>query len=54
MEVELVMVPDPATTNNGSATWTYSVPDNAFDFLAAGETLTLTYTAKVDNNYRAG
>jgi fibronectin-binding autotransporter adhesin len=37
--------------NNGSATWTYSFPDGAFDFLGAGETLTLTYTALVDNNY---
>ena len=27
-------------------------PDSAFDFLAAGETLTLTYTATVDNNYQ--
>ena len=30
-------------TNNGSATWTYSLADNKFDFLAAGEILTLTY-----------
>src|SRR5205085_7441823 len=33
--------------------WTYEVPDGAFDFLAAGETLTLTYMARVDNNYAA-
>ena len=26
-------------------------PDGALDFLAAGETLTLTYTAEVDSNY---
>jgi VCBS repeat-containing protein len=38
--------------NTGSDTWTYSVADGAFDFLAAGETLTLTYTALVDNNYK--
>ena len=36
----------------GSANWNYSVADKAFDFLAAGETLTLTYTATVDNNYQ--
>jgi fibronectin-binding autotransporter adhesin len=36
----------------GSATWNYSVTDKAFDFLAAGETLTLTYTPTVDNNYQ--
>ena len=45
------MVQDPANNNNGTATWTYSVADGAFDFLAAGEMLTLTYTARVDNNF---
>jgi fibronectin-binding autotransporter adhesin len=51
--VEAVLKVDqtPGNTYFGSATWTYTVPDNAFDFLAAGETLTLTYTAFVDNNY---
>jgi VCBS repeat-containing protein len=42
---------DSGNNNNGSATWTYSFPDGAFDFLGAGETLTLTYTALVDNNF---
>jgi len=51
VEANLVVVQGPDNTNNGSATWTYSIPDGAFDFLAAGETLTLTYTAKVDANY---
>ncbi|OAF16132.1 hypothetical protein AYJ54_38945 [Bradyrhizobium centrolobii] len=37
--------------NNGSAVWTYTIPDNVFDFLAAGETLTLTYIVRVDNNF---
>jgi len=41
----------PGNTNYGSATWTYSFPDGAFDFLGAGETLTLTYTALVADNY---
>jgi len=50
-EVDLVVVQDPGNTNIGSATWTYLVPDHAFDFLAAGEKLTLTYTALVDSNY---
>jgi hypothetical protein len=49
--VKLAVVQDPGNNNNGSATWTYSVPDSAFDFIAAGETLTLTYMARVDNNY---
>ena len=38
-------------TNNGSASWTYSVADSAFDFLADGEILTLTYTATVDDGH---
>ena len=51
VEVPLVVVQDPAGKNNGTATWTYSIADGAFDFLAAGETLTLTYMARVDNNF---
>ena len=47
----LHVVQDPNGKNTGTATWTYSVADGAFDFLAAGETLTLTYLARVDNNY---
>ncbi|MEO6841518.1 MAG: VCBS domain-containing protein [Bradyrhizobium sp.] len=42
---------DPGNNNNGAATWTYSFADGAFDFLGAGEKLTLTYTALVDNNF---
>ena len=49
--VPLSVIPDPGNTNIGEATWTYSVPDHALDFLAAGETLTLTYMARVDTNY---
>ena len=51
VEIPLQVVQDPAGNNHGSATWTYSIADNAFDFLAAGETLTLTYLARVDNNF---
>ena len=43
----------PTGQNTGSATWTYSLADGALDFLAAGETLTLTYIARVDNNFAA-
>ncbi|WP_354066968.1 VCBS domain-containing protein [Bradyrhizobium sp. OAE829] len=53
VEVPLAVVQDPNQKNRGTATWTYSVPDGAFDFLAAGETLTLTYLARVDNNFAA-
>ena len=51
VSVALVVIPNGGNNNNGQATWTYSVPDNAFDFLAAGETLTLTYTATVNDNF---
>ncbi len=51
VEVPLDVVQDPNLKNTGAATWTYNVPDGAFDFLAVGETLTLTYMARVDNNF---
>jgi VCBS repeat-containing protein len=51
IEVPLVVVQDPNGKNTGQATWTYTIADGAFDFLAAGETVTLTYMARVDNNY---
>ena len=51
VEVPLVVVQDPNGKNFGTATWTYNVQDGAFDFIAAGEKLTLTYLARVDNNY---
>ncbi|MHC2254502.1 VCBS repeat-containing protein [Bradyrhizobium embrapense] len=51
VEIPLLLDPSPQNTNIGSATWTYSLADGAFDFLAAGETLTLTYMVRVDNNY---
>jgi fibronectin-binding autotransporter adhesin len=51
VEANLLLTPDPANNNNGSVTWNYTVVDSAFDFLAVGETLTLTYEARVDNNF---
>ncbi|MVT65075.1 hypothetical protein GPL21_08135 [Bradyrhizobium pachyrhizi] len=51
VEIPLLLEPDPNNKNAGSATWTYNLADSAFDFLAAGETLTLTYVARVDNNF---
>src|SRR5882672_1592166 len=50
-KIKIDVVPDPNNKNTGSATWTYSIADKAFDFLAAGEQLTLTYLVRVDNNY---
>ncbi len=51
VKVPLTVVQDPTGKNTGNATWTYTVADGAFDFLADGETLSLTYMARVDNNY---
>ena len=35
----------------GSDAWTFSAQDKNFDYLAAGETLTLTYTVQVDDGH---
>ena len=35
----------------GSDGWTFSAQDKSFDYLAAGETLTLTYTVQVDDGH---
>ena len=47
----LTVVQASGNTNEGSATWSYSAADNAFDFLADGEILTLTYTATVNDGH---
>src|SRR5262249_19743025 len=51
VEVPVSVVQAAGNTNNGSATWTYSLADSKFDFLAAGEILTLTYTATVNDGH---
>ncbi|WP_349631406.1 FecR domain-containing protein [Bradyrhizobium sp. BR 10289] len=50
-QVQISVAAAAGNNNNGSATLTYSVPDHVFDFLAAGETLTLTYIVTVNNNF---
>ncbi|MCP3392950.1 VCBS domain-containing protein [Bradyrhizobium sp. CCGB12] len=50
-QIQIGVVADGANNNNGSAVWTYTIPDHVFDFLAAGETLTLTYMVRVDTNF---
>ena len=50
-QIQISVVPDPGNNNNGSAVWTYTIPDHVFDFLAAGETLTLNYMVRVDTNF---
>ncbi|MDE5440361.1 hypothetical protein GWG65_02645 [Bradyrhizobium sp. CSA207] len=50
-QIQINVAADGANNNNGSAVWTYTIPDNVFDFLAAGETLTLTYMVRIDTNF---
>src|SRR5581483_5432096 len=50
-ETALTLTPDPGNTNNGFVGVLYSLADKNFDFLAAGEELTLTYTITVNTNY---
>jgi VCBS repeat-containing protein len=50
-QIQISVSADGANNNNGSAVWTYTIPDQVFDFLAAGETLTLTYMVSIDNNF---
>ena len=45
------MVQAAGNSHNGSATWTYSIADSAFDFIAEGETLNLNYVAQVDDGH---
>jgi len=40
---------DSAGTGSGGVDWTFSIPDQDLDFLAAGETLTATYNVKVSD-----
>jgi VCBS repeat-containing protein len=51
VEVPLVIQQAGDNSNNGSATWTYSVADRAFSFLAPGDTLILDYLAEVDDGH---
>ena len=51
VEASLALTPSTANANDGSVNWSYDVADDKFDFLAAGEVLTLTYTASVDDGH---
>ena len=39
------------TGTGGSDAWTFSAQDRNFDYLAAGQTVTLTYTVQVDDHH---
>ena len=45
-------VSDGTGSGSGSVAVTFSAADSAFDFLAAGQTLTITYNVTVTDNYR--
>ncbi|WP_211232095.1 VCBS domain-containing protein, partial [Pseudoduganella violaceinigra] len=47
----LVSVSESASTENGQVGWTYTVDNGAADHLAAGESVTETYTVKVDDQH---
>ena len=44
---------DSTHTGAGSVDWTYAITDSALDFLAQGETLTVTYDVTVTDNHAA-
>ena len=44
------LVIDPVNQGADTAGWTYTVADNALDFLADGETLTITYDVTVQDD----
>ena len=51
VEAMLTLTPSASNANNGSVAWSYDIADSKLDFLAAGDTLTLTYTATVDDGH---
>ena len=46
-------VHEPNATDAGSVAWSFGAPDAAFDYLAAGETVTLTYQAEISDGQGA-
>ena len=51
VEASLSLAPSATNANDGSVTWSYDVVNGAFNFLGNGDTLTLTYTATVDDGH---
>src|SRR5437016_1334831 len=51
VETALTLTPAATNAHDGTVTWSYDVADSAFDFVADGETLTLIYTATVDDGH---
>ena len=44
-------ITEQTASTPGTAAWTFSAADSAFDYLAAGETVTLTYVVNVKDNH---
>src|SRR4029079_11359517 len=44
-------VSESATTEPGTVGWTYTVADNATDYLAAGQTATESFTVTIDDGH---
>ena len=40
---------EPTATSSGALGWSFSAPDPAFDYLAAGERATLTYAVRISD-----
>jgi VCBS repeat-containing protein len=51
VEASLTLTPLASNTNDGVVSWSYDVVNSDFNFLGAGDTLTLTYTATVDDGH---
>jgi VCBS repeat-containing protein len=51
IEQAFAITPEAGNTDNGAIDWSYKIPDNALDFLAAGETVSLVSTVTVDDHH---
>jgi VCBS repeat-containing protein len=51
VEASLTLTPSATNASNGSVAWSYDVIDSKLNFLGADETLTLTYSATVDDGH---
>src|SRR5204862_215603 len=49
--LSLGSVHDSTDGGQGSQSWSFSAPDSYFDYLADGESVTLTYTVEVDDHH---
>ncbi|MGB3489625.1 MAG: VCBS domain-containing protein [Xanthobacteraceae bacterium] len=51
LEGAFAIAPGGANANNGTVDWTYAIAESEVDFLAAGESVVLTYTVTVDDGH---